>query len=165
MMQAHKRKMLGECHACNYARMDKRDQIREWIELVLNELGWSADEWARKAGVAPSTLTRAKQGKFNLSNTSVEKLENVAGIPFGVPLSIAERNFIAMLRALPPHTQSDVLKMVRALVPPLGSEEIKVMDNENTQYVYIGPERRKLGLHEPPAVDRRCPNRYSITRK
>ena len=35
-----------------------RASIRRWIRTVLQEQGWSAEEWARRAGTSPTNITR-----------------------------------------------------------------------------------------------------------
>ena len=57
--------------------MDKRGRIKRWIEGVLAEEGCSAEAWARKAGIAPSTLTRfnSRDDAPLLSSTTLAKME------------------------------------------------------------------------------------------
>jgi len=35
-----------------------RNTVRQWMRSVLADKGWSASEWARRAGVNPSSVTR-----------------------------------------------------------------------------------------------------------
>lgn len=60
--------------------MDKRAEIKNWIYGVLADEGCSAEHWARKAGIAPSTLTRfiAREDAPLLGSTSIGKLEMAA---------------------------------------------------------------------------------------
>lgn len=141
--------------------MGKGDQLREWIESVLVQKAWSAEEFARRAKVTSSTVSRARRGTFVPSNKTLEKLEDACGIPFGVPLSMQERSLIAFFRALPAHDRATVLRQVRAIAPE-SAPEIQVVDLRDNQVVYIGPERRTL--NEPADVERRNPGRYAVVR-
>lgn len=63
------------------------ERIREWLHAVMDERGWKAAEWARRAKVAPTTVTRAlredTQG-FQMSAATLDKLAVAAGVsPLG----------------------------------------------------------------------------------
>jgi len=56
------------------------DNIRAWMNVVLKATGWSPRAWAIKAGVAPTTVTRALNPsyKFTTSTKTLNKLAVVA---------------------------------------------------------------------------------------
>lgn len=55
------------------------DELRQWIEKVLERTAWSPSKLAAEAGLAPSTLNRfIAGGNYVLSNTSVARLEAAA---------------------------------------------------------------------------------------
>jgi SOS-response transcriptional repressor LexA len=58
-----------------------RNSVRVWMRQVLAENGWSAAEWARRAGIAPTTLTRILDPVSNQvpSTETVTRLSRVAG--------------------------------------------------------------------------------------
>ena len=59
-----------------------RDELRTWLRRVLAERGWTAEQWARHADLAPTTLTRFlnKEGHWILSFKTVRKLADAAGV-------------------------------------------------------------------------------------
>jgi hypothetical protein len=57
--------------------------IAEWMARQLADKGWTGDEWAKRAGVSPSTVTRAQSDTYP-SVTAVltlDKLAKAAGVP------------------------------------------------------------------------------------
>jgi len=57
--------------------------VRDWIQGVLDRQGWSAGRFAKKAGVAPSTVTRALDPAYEFvpSTRTLAKLAAVADEP------------------------------------------------------------------------------------
>src|SRR5262252_465092 len=58
-----------------------RVAIRKWVRTVLEETGWSAEEWARKATTSPTNITRILAAEqFSLPNAdTLVKLAHAAG--------------------------------------------------------------------------------------
>jgi SOS-response transcriptional repressor LexA len=59
--------------------MDQAEQIKDWLRRVMKSHDLSGNAWAIKAGVAPSTITRALNPAypFTMSLTTVNKLAKV----------------------------------------------------------------------------------------
>lgn len=66
-------------HACN--RMTTPTQIRTWLVETLQREGLSVDEWAKRAGVAKSTIFRALKPdyEFVTSSRTLAKLADAVG--------------------------------------------------------------------------------------
>lgn len=88
---------------------DEQFPIASWMQRVMTEKGWSAEEWASKAKVAPTSITRAvKPGyKFVTKKATVDKLASVAGSspdqaqPSGVNADVLETMLGVLLRHAP----------------------------------------------------------------
>ncbi|HAY47076.1 MAG TPA: hypothetical protein DCY55_12460 [Gammaproteobacteria bacterium] len=67
--------------------MPENDEDTDWLRKSLNEVmaskGWSCEHWARKAQVAPTTLTRFinRQTNHVPTTNTLLKLERAAGRP------------------------------------------------------------------------------------
>jgi len=69
--------MLQNCKM-QIARKELGRKINQWIEAVLAEMRWSAQTWAGKAGVSPSTLTRhIGSGESVPQQATLKKLNKV----------------------------------------------------------------------------------------
>ncbi len=57
--------------------------LRSQLQNVLSSNGWSCEQWAKRAGIAPTTLTRFinKQTAHVPSTSTLLKLERAAGRP------------------------------------------------------------------------------------
>jgi len=66
------------------------DLIRKWMNGILSSKDWSAREWAIRAKVSPTTITRALDPdyKFITSSRTINKLADAAGV---APLDDATR--------------------------------------------------------------------------
>jgi AraC-like DNA-binding protein len=61
-------------------QQSSRDRVAAWMKDVLAERRWSARAWAARAGVSPTTITRAIAEVGPLTSMStVEKLAQAAG--------------------------------------------------------------------------------------
>jgi hypothetical protein len=63
--------------------------VKAWMRHVMEERGWSAEEWARKASTSPTNITRfLKEAKHVPSTRTLAKLSRIAGSapPIGRPL-------------------------------------------------------------------------------
>lgn len=58
---------------------EARAAIREWIDAVLDETGMSAETWAKRSGVSPSTIHRARGDDYKFVTTS-RTLALLAGV-------------------------------------------------------------------------------------
>lgn len=58
-----------------------RNAVRVWMRQVLEDKGWSANEWATHAGTSPTNITRllSPLGKTVPSVDTISKLAMVAG--------------------------------------------------------------------------------------
>lgn len=58
-----------------------RRAIKVWMREVLQQKGWSANEWARKAGTSPTNITRFLSPTSSIipSGATISKLARVAG--------------------------------------------------------------------------------------
>lgn len=70
-----------------------RNAVRVWIRQVLDDKGWSANQWANAAGTTPTNVTRL----LSPTNTSVPNMETVMKLArvarsqpnlMGVPLDV-----------------------------------------------------------------------------
>ena len=67
--------------------MTVKNEDKEWLrnslEQIMRQNGWSCESWARKAGISPTTLTRFinKQTNHVPSTSTLLKLEQAAGKP------------------------------------------------------------------------------------
>jgi len=73
--------------ASPYRHLD--DNLRGWMRRVMRERQWSAEHWARTAGVAGTTITRYLNAtdpdagpRRRPTSATVEKLAAAAGVPF-----------------------------------------------------------------------------------
>lgn len=66
----------------NHSHMSTAAQIRDWLKSTLAETGITVKDWARKSGVAPSTIHRALKDdyQFLTSNRTLSKLATAAGV-------------------------------------------------------------------------------------
>ena len=65
--------------------MPSREEIQAWVRAVLAWKGWTATEFARRAGVVPSTLNRFlndPDATHSLSRKTIQLLERQAGLAF-----------------------------------------------------------------------------------
>lgn len=61
--------------------MEKRAQIKAWLRRVLADKGWSAEHWAKRAGIAATTITRFLSKDDDaplLSSRTISKLEDAS---------------------------------------------------------------------------------------
>lgn len=141
--------------------MSKSDDLRAWVQAVLDTRGWKAHHWAKRAKVADSTISRTTNKIFTMGNRTLEKLEEACGIPFAVPLSMQERVLVALFRSLPSQAQALIMQQMRAVATGNNSPgTIDVIDTVENRIVYSGPERRTVLL--PTPTDRRNQTRYSV---
>lgn len=66
-----------------------------YVRRVMDETQMNARTLAKRAGIAPTTITRAlnsEEHKFNLSLTTLEKIRDATGVPFvvGDPLAASQ---------------------------------------------------------------------------
>lgn len=61
---------------------DEQKQIVAWMRRVLALREWSAEEWARRAEVSPTTITRGMQASYNgvTGIPVLHKLARAAGV-------------------------------------------------------------------------------------
>jgi transcriptional regulator with XRE-family HTH domain len=65
--------------------------LRRWMQQVMDERRWNAQEWASKAGTTPTNITRFLKGSEHVpSYTTLVKLAVVAGMPIPTP-GLAQR--------------------------------------------------------------------------
>lgn len=66
----------------NARAMQPAEIIREWLKATVEKLGVSAAEWARRAGVSPSTVQRAMKDdyQFVTSSRTLVKLAEYANV-------------------------------------------------------------------------------------
>jgi lambda repressor-like predicted transcriptional regulator len=58
-----------------------QERVRQYLQAVLTETGWSAPELARRAGISRSTLHRAlTEDIYTTSTTTLEKIARASGI-------------------------------------------------------------------------------------
>lgn len=71
---------LGDHNAVNTEDYARR-AIKVWMREVLQAKGWSANEWAKKAGTSPTNITRFLSPTSNIvpSGATIAKLSTVAG--------------------------------------------------------------------------------------
>ena len=68
--------------------------LRRILEKILVDRGWTPRQWALKAGIDPTTLTRFLNSGHNfvLSSRSLGKLSNAAGVDIGIANREPNRN-------------------------------------------------------------------------
>ena len=78
---------------------DTQRIVAEWMRRTLRTREWTAEFWGRRAGVAPTTITRAMQESYRgvTSLRALDKLARAADIDS--PLDVLQPNCI--LVALP----------------------------------------------------------------
>lgn len=81
---------MVRCYS-DHVRAEQRI-IAEWMRRQLDRLGWSGKEWAEKAGVNPSTVTRAMEDDYKsvTSMPTIDALARAAGTVS--PLAFMEHN-------------------------------------------------------------------------
>lgn len=82
--------------------IDHRSSARLLVEHMLGQTGWTASELARRAGLAPSTLTRFLNSpvKHSLSARTLARLSAASGM--AVPLVGAELPTVPVLGSIAP---------------------------------------------------------------
>lgn len=70
-------------HNCGMTQVSTAQEIRDWLNQVIAEKGLSAAAWAKKAGVAASTVQRAIKPSYEFvtSSRTLAKLAEAAGAP------------------------------------------------------------------------------------
>jgi hypothetical protein len=54
--------------------------VRRWVRTVMQQQGWSAEEWARRAATTPTNITRILSSESSLPNAdTLGRLARVAG--------------------------------------------------------------------------------------
>ncbi len=85
--------------------MAERPDQRSYIRDVLSRTGLNQTELAKRAGLDPSTLSRflSSQGGTTLRSTTISRIEQVTGLPFGDASKSASRTLpgLAESEALP----------------------------------------------------------------
>ncbi len=61
--------------------MSQKENIRHWMQAVLQETGWSAAEWARRANTSPSNITRL----LARDDASIPRIETLLKLSETVP--------------------------------------------------------------------------------
>jgi transcriptional regulator with XRE-family HTH domain len=124
-----------------------RDRLKIWLINVMKQRGWSAERWARLAGIAPTTITRFLNSN-DLSRVpsarTLEKLARAAGVPAmheeaQVSIAIISKSQLldeALNRGL---NQVDVFSMVSdAYLPALPKyADCKLAQMDNGRYAIL----------------------------
>ena len=73
--------MGSEMNAASIEDDTSRRSIKVWMREVMQTKGWTANEWARKAGTSPTNITRflAPTSTIIPSSSTISKLSRVAG--------------------------------------------------------------------------------------
>lgn len=67
--------------------------IADWMRRILARKGWTGKEWAERAGVNPSTVTRAMADEYEsvTSIPTIDALARTAGVPSPLDALAEER--------------------------------------------------------------------------
>lgn len=67
-----------------------------WMRRVLMLRGWTPEEWARRARVSPTTITRAMRDSYDgvTSLTVLHKLASVSGL--ASPLAVLQKDCVVV---------------------------------------------------------------------
>ena len=99
--------------------MPENDEDTDWLRRclveVMNSKGWSCEHWARRAKVAPTTLTRFinKQTNHVPTTNTLLKLERAAGRPILGATAEFEHDSITLEQNKKAQIAGDYLKKLR----------------------------------------------------
>lgn len=96
--------------------------VREWRDFM----GWTQEELAEMADVSLSKISRIENGKRGLKAGFLRELATISKVPASALLEVnpateegaRTANMLQAWNMLTSSQQSDVLKMIRSLIPP-----------------------------------------------
>jgi lambda repressor-like predicted transcriptional regulator len=94
-MQAQQWRFLMEQLRTNKGAMsdDAQNAVRQWIQAILDERGWTAGRLAKAAKVAPSTISRALNPEYEFT-PSTKTLAKIAAAVNRVAPEIASEGLL-----------------------------------------------------------------------
>ena len=121
--------------------MNQKEIIRQWMQSVLNATGWSAAEWARRAGTSPSNVTRL----LARDEASIPRIETLLKLTAIIPAE-ADVEPLPFLRGA---GAADIVPTA-ALSPPSVADGIEIHSVSGVEYAFL--PRYDIGVSAGPGA-------------